>query len=292
MIGMIISGGGGQLGQAFVHRLPFSEGYSVFAFDHRQLDIADKNAVAAVLKTLPQVRYWINCAAYTKVDEAERHPDLAFRFNDEAAGYLAEACRDAGVHLVHFSSDYVYDNDLRRPLRELDPTTPRGIYAQSKLAGEERIRQIHDSHTILRTSWVYGPGGNNFVLTMLRLAETRDHLRIVGDQIGAPTYTYDIVWAVRALIALRERGRHDEVRGTFNFANAGEVTWADFARMIFRLRGIPCDVETITAKEFGAPAPRPAYSVMDCARITALLPAAIPDWKDALQRFLADIPNA
>ena len=287
MTGVIVSGAGGQLGRAFVDQLTFADGFSVFSFDRGQLDIADRDKLAGVLATLPQARYWINCAAYTKVDEAERDPAPAWLYNAEAAGHLAEVCHAAGVHLVHFSSDYVYDNAIRRPLRESDPVTPRGVYAETKLAGENLVRAVNGSHTILRTSWVYGPGGHNFVRTMLRLAESRPVLRVVGDQLGAPTFTHDIVWAVRELIALHERGRHDDIQGVFNFANAGEVTWADFARAIFRIKNITCDVETITTGEFNAPAPRPAYSVMDCTRIAALLSRPIPHWEDGLARFLA-----
>jgi len=284
---VVVSGAGGQLGKAFVQLLAFPEGYSVFGFDRGQLDITNPERVKALLQSLPRVRYWINCGAYTKVDDAERDPDTAFLHNADAAGWLAEACREAGVHLVHFSSDYVYDNGLRRPLLESDPTTPRGVYALSKLAGEERIRQAGGSHTILRTSWVYGPGGHNFVRTMLRLGASRNAVNVVGDQAGAPTFTYDIVRAVRQLIDRHAGGDKEAIRGTFNFANAGVVTWADFARTIFRKRDLPCEVHTITTEAYGAAAPRPAYSVLDCQKITGLLDGPIPSWENALDRFLA-----
>lgn len=283
---VVVSGAGGQLGQAFLDLLAFPEGYSVFGFDRGQLDIAEPDRIRAVLRSLPRVRYWVNCAAYTKVDEAESNPDTAFRYNAEAVGKLAEACRDAGVHLVHFSSDYVYDNSLRRPLKETDPTTPRGVYAQSKLAGEENLRGAGGSHTILRTSWVYGPGGHNFVKTMLRLGASRPEVDVVDDQTGAPTFTHDIVRAVRQMIDRHAGGDPDAVQGTFNFANSGAVTWAGFARAIFEKRNLPCQVRPITTEMFGAAAPRPAYSVLDCGKITPLLEGPIPGWEDALDRFL------
>lgn len=289
MSGLIVSGAGGQLGKAFASELSFRDGYQVYTFDRGQLDIADREKIHGILATLPKARYWVNCAAYTRVDDAESQPDLAFRYNAEAPGQLAEACREAGVHLIHFSSDYVYGGDLRRPLREDDPTAPQGVYAQSKLAGEEAIRMSGASHTLLRTSWVYGPGGHNFVLTMLRLAAQRDRVRVVGDQRGAPTFTHDIVWAVRELIAHAESGLTDQIKGTYNFANAGETTWDEFARTIFRYAGVSCQVETISTEAFGAPAPRPAYSVLDCGRIQPLLSQPIPHWEDALQRFLSAV---
>ncbi len=290
MIPLILSGASGQLGKAFIQKLSFPEGYNVYSFDRGQLDISDRDKIRGVLSTLPKVKYWINCAAYTRVDDAEKNAQEANLYNTIAPGYIADACNEAGVHLFDFSSDYVYHNDLCRPLKETDPTEPKGIYAQSKRDGEIAIGRSGASHTILRTSWVYGPGGNNFVNTMLRLAKTKTHLRVVGDQIGAPTFTFDIVEADKSLIHLDIAGRRSDINGIFNFANSGEVTWDDFARTIFKFSGVECNVETITTEEFGAPAPRPPYSILDCSKISALLQEPIPHWQDALQRYLA-IPN-
>jgi len=290
MIPLIVSGASGQLGKACIQNFSFLEGFNVYSFDRRQLDISDRDRISRVLSSLPKVNYWINCAAYTKVDDAEKNAHEANLYNAIAPGHIAEACKDAGVHLFDFSSDYVYHNDLRRPLKETDPTAPKGIYAKSKRDGELAIAGSGASHTILRTSWVYGPEGHNFVNTMLRLAKTKTHLRIVGDQLGAPTFTFDIVEAVKSLIHLDIAGHRNDINGIFNFANSGEVTWDDFARRIFNLSGVNCNVETITTEEFGAPAPRPPYSIMDCSKISALLNKSIPHWEDALQRYLA-IPN-
>lgn len=286
MISVIVSGASGQLGKAFLQRLAFQENYSVFSFDRRQLDIADKDKIGHLLLTLPQVKYWINCAAYTKVDEAESNPDVAFLYNSISPGYIASACREAGVHMIDFSSDYVYHNALRRPMREDDPTEPKGVYARTKREGELAISNSGASHTILRTSWVYGPGGHNFVNTMLRLGQTKTHLRIVGDQLGAPTFTYDIVDAVKEIIRQDLSGHRPSIEGIFNFANAGEVTWDDFARTIFSLSGIQCTVDSISTAEYGAPAPRPPYSVLNCEKISRLLTQPIPHWEDALHRYL------
>ena len=286
MISAIISGAGGQLGNAFKDRLRFEDGYNIYSFDHGQLNIADQDKLHRTLALLPQVSYWINCAAYTKVDDAEKNEKGATLYNALAPGYLARACWEAGVHLFHFSSDYVYHNHLRRPLMEDDPTEPKGIYAKTKLEGEQEIIYSGASHSILRTSWVYGPGGHNFVNTMLRLGKTKDELPVVGDQVGTPTFTHDIVDAVKDLIHLHENEQKEKIQGVFNFANAGEVTWADFARSIFKEANIQCNVRTITSEEFGAPAPRPPYSVLNCDKISGLLSDPIPHWEDALRRFL------
>jgi dTDP-4-dehydrorhamnose reductase len=290
MIPIIVTGASGQLGKACIQLLSFKDDFSVYSFDRRQLDIAEKEKVMGVLSTLPHVKYWINCAAYTKVDDAETHVDEAMLYNATAAGHIAEACLSRGVHLFHFSSDYVYHNDIRRPLKEDDPTTPQGVYATTKLEGEKMIIHSGVSHSIIRTSWVYGPGGHNFVNTMLRLGKTKEHLRIVGDQLGAPTFTHDIVRAIKDLIHIREQKDGNTINGIFNFANAGEVTWADFAKTIFDYSSINCKVESITTEEYGAPAPRPLYSVLNCDKIASLLTEPIPHWKDALKRHLALCP--
>lgn len=286
MIPIIVSGAGGQLGQSCIDLLSFQEGYMVYSFDHGQLDIADADKVKRVLESIPAAKYWINCAAYTKVDDAELHPDEASLYNTKSPGYIAQACKNAGVHLFDFSSDYVYHNQIRRPLTEEDPTEPKGIYARTKLEGEREIIRSGVSYTILRTSWVYGPGGKNFVNTMLKLGKTKDVIRVVSDQLGAPTFTHDIVNALKDLISLNEKEESHKIKGVFNFANAGEVTWADFARLIFQQTGMTCKVDNITGEEYGAAAPRPEYSVLDCSRISSLLSFKIPSWQDALNRYL------
>jgi dTDP-4-dehydrorhamnose reductase len=288
---VIVSGAGGQLGQAFLQALSFQDDFSVFSFDKSQLDISDQDKINRILILLPQAQYWINCAAYTKVDDAETNIREATLYNSTATGHIAQACKARGIHMIHFSSDYVYHNQLRRPLLEDDPTTPQGIYATTKREGEIAIRNIGGSHTIIRTSWVYGPGGHNFVNTMLRLGKTKEQLSIVGDQLGAPTFTMDIASAVKELILLHSLGKQEAVQGIFNYANAGEVTWDEFARTIFRMENLNCQVKTITTAEYGAPAARPPYSVLNCDKIQKLLSSPIPSWEDALSRYLSAVPK-
>ena len=286
MKNIILSGAGGQLGHAFSKALSFRDDFSVFSFDRSQLDIADEDKVHRVIDYLPTVQFWINCGAYTKVDDAEKNKEDATLYNATAPGYLAKACKQKDIHLIHFSSDYVYHNHLRRPLTEDDPTEPKGVYAKTKLAGEEAITNTNGSHTIMRTSWVYGPSGHNFVNTMLRLGASKHQLNIVGDQLGAPTFTLDLANAVKELIDIHASGRKNDIQGTFNYANAGEVTWDDFARLIFKIKNLDCVVNTITSAEYGAPAPRPEYSVLNCAKIQSLLSSPIPHWENALRRYL------
>ena len=289
MINVVISGAGGQLGKAFSQLLTFESGFNTFTFDRGQLNIADEAKIHGVLKTLPKTQFWINCAAFTKVDDAEKQKEEATLLNAIAPGLIANTCSEKGVHLFHFSSDYVYHNELRRPMNENDPTEPQGVYARTKLEGEHHVVTNTDAFTIIRTSWVYGPGGHNFVNTMLRLGKTKDSLNIVGDQMGAPTYTLDIAECVRELIAHHTQGHASSIKGIFNYANAGEVTWDQFARTIFEKSGLNCKVNTITTEEYNAPAPRPKYSVLDCSKIQKLLSTPIPTWEDALSRYLVSL---
>jgi dTDP-4-dehydrorhamnose reductase len=253
------------------------------------LNISDEGKIHGILETLPQTQFWINCAAYTKVDDAETHRDEAQLYNAIAPGYIAKACQPRGVHLFHFSSDYVYHNALRRPLLETDPTEPKGIYAITKLEGEQQIMELTEAFTIIRTSWVYGPGGHNFVNTMLRLGKIKEQVNVVSDQVGAPTLTTDIAECCKELIQLHASGSSARIRGVFNYANLGEVTWDNFARAIFQKSNLPCQINSITTAEYGAPAPRPAYSVLNCSKISSLLPSQIPTWENALTRYLDSI---
>lgn len=289
MISIIISGAGGQLGKACIAQLPFTEDFSVYTFDRNQLDIAEQDRIRATLDRLPHVKYWINCAAYTRVDDAETYIREATLSNVLAPGFIAEACKEHDVHLFHFSSDYVYHNDIRRPLKEDDPTTPVGIYARTKLEGEFEVRHTGASHTVLRTSWVYGPGGHNFVNTMLRLGKIKDEVSVVSDQLGCPTYTLDLAGAVKDLIRLHAAGHGERINGVFNYCGAGEVTWDEFARTIFQMSGSACKVKSISSADYGAAAPRPPYSVMDCSKISPLLSGPIPHWKASLARYLQSV---
>ncbi|KFN41741.1 hypothetical protein N790_12300 [Arenimonas malthae CC-JY-1] len=229
----------------------------------------------------------VNAGAYTAVDRAEDEPALAFRVNAEAPAALARACADAGIGLVHFSTDYVFDGSQTRPWREDDPTGPLGVYGASKLAGEQAVRASGAAHKIFRLCWVYGPRGHNFLLTMLRLARERGHLRVVDDQRGTPTSAARIAGGVAA--ALRAA---PGLSGTWHLAAEGECSWHGFAAEIFRqavARGLlPAApvLEPITSGEFPTRARRPAYSRLDTTAFRRDFGLHIGDWQDGLAEAL------
>ncbi len=229
----------------------------------------------------------VNAAAYTAVDRAESEAGLAFRVNAEAPGVLASACADAGIGLVHFSTDYVFDGRQTRPWREDDPTGPLGVYGQSKVAGEEAIRASGAAHKIFRLCWVFGPRGSNFMTTMLRLARERDRLRVVDDQRGPPTSARRIAAGVAG--ALRAM---PQASGTWHLAADGECSWHEFAVEIFRgaqARGLLArlpEVEAIPSSEFPTPARRPAYSRLDNSAFTRDTGLHLGDWREGLAEAL------
>lgn len=242
----------------------------------------------------------VNAAAFTAVDRAEDEPETAHQINAVAPGVLAEECLEQGTLLVHYSTDYVFSGESSRPWRETDPTVPLNIYGHSKLGGEEAIRLVGCPHLILRTGWVYGAHGNNFLATMLRLARERERLEIVADQTGAPTWTRSLAAATNAVLsrlvespdpgaALDGRG------GTYHLAASGETSWCDYARHIFRLarengliENVP-EVTATTSEAFGARARRPVYSVLDSSRARDVFGITMPSWQDSVARCLADL---
>lgn len=232
----------------------------------------------------------VNAAAYTAVDKAEDDEAAAFRANAEAPGVLARACAERGIPLVHYSTDYVFDGQGSRPYREDDATAPLGVYGASKLAGEEAVRQASDDHLILRTAWVYGVRGHNFLRTMLRLGAERDELRVVADQRGTPTPAY-LIADVTARLLVSEK----PARGTLHLTASGSTTWHGFAEAIMRgaaargLLGRVPRVAPITSVEFPTRARRPAYSCMDVSALEGILGVPLPQWQQGLDHVLDQI---
>ncbi|MCX7645674.1 MAG: dTDP-4-dehydrorhamnose reductase [Rhodobacteraceae bacterium] len=229
----------------------------------------------------------INAAAWTAVDRAEEEPRLAGRINAAAPATLAVACRDIGAPFVHISTDYVFDGSGTRPWRPEDPTDPLGAYGRSKLAGEEGVREAGGVHVILRTSWVFSAHGTNFVRTMLRLAETRDRIRVVADQVGGPTPAGAIAEA--CLVIARALAAEPARSGTYHFAGAPDASWADFAREIFRQAGRAVTVEDIPTSEWPTPARRPLNSRLDCSATEAAFGLSRPDWRAHLTGVLSEL---
>ena len=230
----------------------------------------------------------VNAAAYTAVDKAEDDADAAFRINAEAPGALARACALRDIPFVHYSTDYVFDGQGSRPYREDDPTAPLGVYGASKLAGEDAVRSVGGRHLILRTAWVYGRHGHNFMKTMLRLGEDRDELRVVADQIGSPTPARLIADVTAGLL------QRPDTEGTFHLTAAGQTSWHGFAAAIFEeavARGLIARaprVLPITTADYPTRARRPAYSCLDVGKLERVLARRIPSWRAGLTRVLQE----
>ncbi len=282
---ILLTGIGGQVGWELARSLqPLGE---VVALDRAGFDLADPDRMRAVLRDL-RPAWIVNPAAHTAVDKAESEVALATAINATAPGILAEEAKRLDALLVHYSTDYVFDGGKPTPYVETDPTCPINIYGQTKLAGEEAIRASGCRHLILRTSWVYGMRGANFLRTMLRLAQERDELRVVADQIGAPTWSRMIAETTALMLA-----RHRDQAGIYHFVAGGEISWHGFAEAIVA-RGHALGliaktpvVHRITSAEFPTPARRPANSRLDCGRLREDFGLSQPDWRTQLELCLA-----
>ena len=280
---ILVFGQTGQVAQELQRRAPDARFLS-----REDADLSDPAACkAAVLAAAPEVV--INAAAYTAVDRAEEDEELATLVNGGAPGAMAQACHELGIPLVHISTDYVFDGSGDAPFATDARLAPLGAYGRSKLAGEDAIRASGAVHAILRTSWVFSAHGNNFVKTMLRLAQTRDRLTVVADQIGGPTPAGAIADACLAIAAALQAD--SALSGTYHFSGAPNVSWADFAREIFRQSARAVTVEDIPTTAFPTPARRPANSRMDCSTL-AKFDLGQPDWKQALAEVLSELETA
>ncbi len=290
MAKVIVTGANGQVGrelQVLAGHFPEFQFHFTSRFN---LDITDEQAVQHFFNQHP-ADYCINAAAYTAVDRAEEEPEAAERTNALAPRYLAEACAQQNIPMLHFSTDYVYHNDVNRPLLESDETCPAGVYARTKLAGEQAALEAHSKTMILRTSWVYSVFGHNFVKTMLRLGRERDRLTVVYDQIGSPTHARSLARAAIAILQQYEQGAvpREQQHGIYNYSNEGVCSWYDFALAIFEMSGIDCEVAPILSKDFPTPAARPSYSVMDKSKFKAAFGLNIPHWRDDLKAMMTTL---
>lgn len=266
-----------------VRRVSERAGHELILVDLPELDITDEPAVIAFYeRERPQAT--INCAAWTDVDGAESKRETAHAVNAQGAGNLARAAAGIDSPLLHISTDYVFDgtapldaNGRPRPYVESDATSPRSVYGETKLAGERQVLAASPAHTVVRTAWLYGIDGPNFVATMLRLAGEREAVQVVDDQIGSPTWSGHLAPAILGLI---ER----QVNGLVHLTGAGSVSWNGFAKEIFRQAELDCRVEAATSAEMARPAPRPAWSAMESERDDVL---PMPDWRDGLAGYMA-----
>jgi dTDP-4-dehydrorhamnose reductase len=292
-----IVGNKGMLGTELTQYLQ-NQGLSVIGTD-RDVSFLEPDALSAFARDKP-ITWIINCAAYTAVDKAEDEVELCTALNVQGPENLARLAREIGARLLHISTDYVFsgtpilDQGVPRPYREDDPTGPTGVYGKTKREGEERVLSLSQDNIILRTAWLYGQHGNNFVFTMLRLMKERERIGVVADQRGSPTWAYDLSQAILMLINLNTE---KPLSGIYHYTNEGKTTWYDFAREIFRLgreQGLldrDCEINPLTTDQYPTKARRPAYSVLSKEKIKAL-GVTVPHWQDSLARFMYQLAKA
>ncbi len=272
---LLVTGAAGMLGRD-VMLAAGNAGHQVVGFGHAELDVADGPTVGAKIEAeRPDVV--INCAAWTDVDGAEEAEAEATRINGEGAGNVAAAAAAVGASVVYVGSDYVFDGSKGAPYVETDETAPLSAYGRSKLAGEEATRAANKRHFIVRSAWLFGTGGSNFVETMLRLATDHGEVLVVRDQVGSPTYTWHLAYGIVRLIEGVEFGIH-------HMAAAGNCSWYEFAREIFEQASVECKVMSATTEMLGRPAPRPPYSALTSQREHAI---ELPSWQDGLAAYLS-----
>jgi dTDP-4-dehydrorhamnose reductase len=310
---ILLTGKNGQIGWELLRFLP--QLGEVVALDRNQLDLSKPNDISRTIREVrPQLI--VNAAAYTAVDQAETDIEMASAVNGEAPGLMAKEAKKIGAALVHYSTDYVFDGSKKTPYDETDSANPINVYGKTKFAGEQAIRSSDVPHLIFRTAWVYATRGRNFLLTILRLATEREELRIVNDQIGAPTCAADLAAATCKILAgISERNREQfvfsKVCGIYHMSAAGQTTWYDFAKRILKeaeanshdlpwladatkgRRLIAQRLIPVSTKEFGSPARRPSYSVLSNSRLIQAFGVTLPDWNSQLQRcFIPDHRSA
>ncbi|MDX2241842.1 MAG: dTDP-4-dehydrorhamnose reductase [Leptolyngbyaceae cyanobacterium bins.302] len=289
MTRILLTGANGQVGAELRQTLaPLGE---VIALDRTQWDLSNPDSIRPTIQD-SQPDLIVNAAAYTAVDKAESEVELAHIINGKAPQVLAEEAEKSSARLIHISTDYVFDGKNSSPYLDADLTHPLGVYGQSKLLGEEAVRANCQNHLILRTAWVYGvQGKGNFVKTMLRVGAQRPELRVVTDQIGAPTWAKDLA----TVIAQLAPQLNSDTAGTYHYTNSGVCSWYDFAIAIFeeaKALGFPLEVQRvvpITTEDYPTPARRPAFSVLSLQKTTALLGEHPPYWRDSLRKMLAEL---
>lgn len=281
---VLIIGNRGQLGWALERRAS-KAGISTCCVDLPELDLTRAKAVQQMVA---RERYSavVNAAAYTAVDKAETDLEAAFAVNRDGVAHLADACRDEQIPLIHISTDYVFNGKGSQPYKANDPIDPLGVYGRSKAEGEKQLRKRMKQHLIIRTSWLYGVHGQNFVKTMLRLARERDEIRVVDDQKGSPTFAGDLADAIVRIIAAMSDGM-EVAWGTYHYCNAGVISWHHFAQKAIALASIHEKlmvekIVPISTAEYPTPALRPAYSALDCTSFTSAFGIQMQPWEESL----------
>lgn len=277
---IIITGCNGQLGREMNRLYAGNTNIELINTDVDELDITSVDAVMSFAKEVKPYAI-INCAAYTAVDACETNQDLAFKVNTIGPRNLAIAARETGARLLHVSTDYVFDGTKQTPYYETDAICPQSVYGSTKAEAEKMVQQMADRYFILRTAWLYGDG-KNFAKTMLRLSETNELVKVVGDQFGTPTSAYELAKGIDSLL-------FTDNYGLFHATCEGSCNWAEFAAEIFRLAGKDTKVQAITTAEYGAPANRPAHSVLENYMFKMTNGYMFADWHDAIEKYIKEL---
>jgi dTDP-4-dehydrorhamnose reductase len=282
MPNILVTGSNGQLGSEISAINSSYPQYNFMFANRTMLDLSNLCNMEDFFET-NSFDAIINCAAYTAVDKAESERELADTVNHRFVSMLAKIAKKKNIILIHISTDYVFDGENHRPYVESDPTNPQGVYGQTKCDGEKAILSVAPANTIIiRTSWVYSSFGNNFVKTMLRLGRDRDALGVIFDQVGTPTYARDLAQAILEIL-LKIKNEKPEI---YHYSNEGCASWFDFAKAIFELSGVECNVNPITTDQYPTPATRPHYSLLNKAKIKNDFNLTIPYWRDSLKECL------
>lgn len=280
---ILVTGSNGQLGQAIRRLSTAHPSFQFYFTDIDVLDITDKQAVDTFMQ-VHRISYVLNCAAYTDVNRAETDETLAERVNAEAVCILGEVSAAQSAKMIHVSTDYVFDGTNCLPYTETDATCPVSAYGRTKLKGEQLLQAVCPDAVIIRTAWLYSEWGNNFVKTMLRLGKEREELCVVFDQVGTPTYAGDLAEAMLTIVEAASHGHF--VPGVYHYSDEGVCSWYDFTVKILALGGLPCRVEAIETKDYPTPAIRPAYSVLNKAKIKEIYKMAVPHWEESLKKMI------
>ena len=285
---VLITGSNGQLGSEIKELASDYENLECIFRDLPELDICDTKALTTCIVD-ENINAVINCAAYTAVDKAEENPVIAQQVNAKGVLNLVNALKKVDGKLIHISTDYVFDGNHSQPYKETDPVSPKGVYGETKRAGELAVLNSSIDAIVIRTSWLYSAYGNNFVKTMLRLGNFKESIQVVYDQIGTPTYAKDLAKTCLDILSNAGSTNISKKGSLYHYSNEGVASWYDFARAIMEISNIDCNIIPIETKDYPTQAIRPLYSVLDKSKITSDFKVTIPHWRDSLANCLKKI---
>ncbi len=277
---ILVTGSNGQLGKEFKNNVPNSD-HKFFFTDENELDITEKKEILDCV-TIYKIELIINCAAYTNVNDAETNKKKAIKVNVDGVRNLVEVCEEKKIKMIHYSTDYVYNSDNLNPINEDSNINPINYYGISKREGEKIIEKSSSDSIIIRTSWLYSIYGNNFVKTMIKKGEKGEKIYVINDQFGCPTYTKDLVDCTLNIIVSNKLNKYK----VYNFSNEGSTNWYEFAKKIFELKKITCDIIHVDSNTYKTTVTRPKFSVTDKSRIKDIFNITIRSWDEALEEFI------